>query len=196
VRVGQVDLDLSADWHVGDPRWDVAVVGDRDRMGRTKVREGEPEFFGGFDRQHRVCGAGVKRAGEHGDGTALCLDVKVQEGHIATLVFEAPAGQRTGGLAGDVLGGGHLVDPEPAAFGAERLKKLLLGVCNGDDSATVRGNPLSAVMLELGDQAPAIDAVLRVDLGDSAGGHREEIDHGTDCSGTTCAQPTACLARR
>ena len=90
---------------------------------------------------------------------------------------------------------GYLVDPEPAAFGAERLKKLLLGVCNGDDSATVRGNPLSTVMLEAGIKRPPSTPCSGSTWG-RAGGHREEIDHGTDCSGTTCAQPTACLARR
>jgi len=83
------------------------------------------------------------------------LDEEVQERHVATLVFETPAGHETAKLAGDVLGRGYAVDAESAAAGAERLEKFLLCVRSGDDAATVRGNPLSAVVLELGQKAPA-----------------------------------------
>jgi hypothetical protein len=42
-----------------------------------------PERFGGFDRQDRVCCAGVDDPGELDGGTPLGLDDQVENGQVA-----------------------------------------------------------------------------------------------------------------
>lgn len=151
------------------------------------------ERFGGFDRQHGVCCAGVDDAGELDRGMTLSLDDEVQNGHVARPVFEAPVGHRTAKSAGGDGGGRYVEERDAELLLAECFAQLGFGVGDGDDLAPADGHPLAEVVLHLGREARrVIFAVLGVDLRDGAGGYGEEISHGPSVApGSEIFQATA-----